>query len=478
MSNELIGKLRAIVGARNVLTRSDPGADLVAWERDWRSLQHGHALAVVRPTTTAQVAQVVKACAAAGISLVPQGGNTGLVVGATPDASGQQVVLSLLAMTQVRKFDAANASVTVEAGCVLQHLQALCEREGYLFPLSLGAEGSCSIGGNLATNAGGTQVIRFGNARDLCLGLEVVTADGEVWSDLSGLRKNNTGYDLRNLFIGSEGTLGIITAATLKIFPQPAAMLTSFVAVPDVASAVELLKLAGDRLGPGLTGFELMNQQGLSLVARHFPQQRVPLWQDAPFCALLEASDHESEEHARLLFERLLETAFERGLVSDAVIAESIAQSRALWHVRESISLAQAEEGANLKHDISLPISSIPHFVQEVGGRLQDRYPLLRIVNFGHLGDGNLHYNIQAAENDHAGSALHAVQEEVTALVYDAVARHDGAFSAEHGIGSLKVTELRRYKPPSAVRLMEKLKDTLDPTNLLNPGRVLDAGRS
>jgi len=246
--------------------------------------------------------------------------------------------------------------------------------------------------------------------------------------------------------------------------------------VPNLASAVELLKLAGKRLGANLTGFELMNQEGLRLVARHLPQQRVPLWQDAPFCVLLEASDHESEVHARLLFEQLLETAFEFGLISDAVIAESIAQSRALWHVRESISLAQAEEGANLKHDISLPISSIPCFVEEVGARLQVRYPALRIVNFGHLGDGNLHYNIQAAEDDRQGSALRAVQEEVTELVYDTVAEFDGAFSAEHGIGSLKVKELRKYKPASAVCLMEKLKMTLDPLNLLNPGRVLGTG--
>ena len=473
MSTELLASLRAIVGSANVLTHEQPGQDLAAWEKDWRGLAQGRALAVVRPTSTQQVAAVVRACAGAGVSIVPQGGNTGLVVGSTPDASGRQVVLSLTAMTKVRQFDAANASITVEAGCVLQGLQEICEKEGFLFPLSLGAEGSCTIGGNLGTNAGGTQVIRFGNARDLCLGLEVVTADGEIWSDLSGLRKNNTGYDLRNLFIGSEGTLGIITAATLKVFPRPAATLTSFVATPSAEAAVELLKLAGARLGAALTGFELMNQAALGLVASHYPQLRVPLWETSPYCVLLEASDHESEAHARALFEGLLEAAFEAGLAADAVIAASIAQSQALWHVRESISLAQAEEGANLKHDIALPISRIPRFVADMEALIAARFPGLRVMNFGHLGDGNLHFNIQAAEADRDGVALGKVHAQVTQAIYEAVAQCGGAFSAEHGIGGLKVEELQRYKPASAVRLMRTLKKALDPQNTLNPGRVL-----
>lgn len=473
MSTELLSALRCAVGAANVLTHEDPGSDLRAWENDWRGLAQGRALAIVRPGSTQKVAEVIKACALHGVSIVPQGGNTGLVVGSTPDDNGAQVVLSLLGMNKVRRVDAANASITVEAGCVLQAVQELCGREDFLFPLSLGAEGSCTIGGNLATNAGGTQVIRFGNARDLCLGLEVVTADGEVWSDLAGLRKNNTGYDLRNLFIGSEGTLGVITAATLKMFALPAATLTSFVAVPSVQAAVELLRLAGQRLGPSLTGFELMNRAALGLVAKHYPQQRVPLWESSPYCVLLEASDHESEAHARQLFEQLLETAFERDLITDAVIAESIAQSRALWHVRESISLAQAEEGASLKHDISLPISSIPQFVDETDGLLQQRFPGVRIIDFGHLGDSNLHYNIQAAEGDSQGRELKSMQASITEAVYDAVARFGGAFSAEHGIGSLKVRELQAYKPASAIALMKKLKRALDPHNLMNPGRVL-----
>ncbi|SEB06324.1 FAD-binding oxidoreductase [Variovorax sp. YR216] len=475
MKNELIAALRAVVGASSVLTSEGAAADLTAWERDWRGLRQGRALAVVRPRSTEQVAAVVRTCAEAGVSIVPQGGNTGLVVGSTPDASGQQVVLSLRDMNRIRRFDPVNASMTVEAGCILQILQEHCEGEGFLFPLSLGAEGSCTIGGNLATNAGGTQVIRFGNARDLCLGLEVVTADGEIWSDLSGLRKNNTGYDLRNLFIGSEGTLGIITAATLKMYPSPVAVVTAFVAVPTPDSATNLLKLAGRRLGSALTGFELMNQAALGLVAKHYPHQQVPLWQSSPYCVLLEVSDHESEAHARTLLEEMLGDALEEGVVTDAIIAESIAQSRALWHVRESISLAQADEGAHLKHDISLPVSSIPQFISDVEGQLARLSPGLRLIDFGHLGDGNLHFNVQAAEADRDGSALRKLQGDITHVVYEQVARFGGSFSAEHGVGSLKTGELRSYKSASAIKLMTKLKVALDPLNMLNPGCVLGA---
>ncbi|MDO9292344.1 MAG: FAD-binding oxidoreductase, partial [Hydrogenophaga sp.] len=319
--NALLDPLRAIVGAPHVLTHDDPATDLSAWENDWRQRARGRALAVVRPASTAEVAAVVKACAAAGASIVPQGGYPGLVVGSVPDDRGTQVVLSLTRMNRVRAIDGANLTMTVDAGCVLQALQEAAEQAGFLFPLSLAAEGSCTIGGNLATNAGGTQVVRYGNARDLCLGLEVVTAQGEVWNGLSGLRKDNTGYDLRDLFVGSEGTLGIITAATMKLYPQPAARLTAWAAVPDLASAVALLGLAHQHLGAGLTGFEVMGQFALSLVAKHFPQQRVPLWEHSAYCVLLENSDSESEEHARAQFERLLETAFENGVVSDAVVA-------------------------------------------------------------------------------------------------------------------------------------------------------------
>ena len=428
---------------------------------------------MVRPGSTDEVAAVVRACAAHGVSIVPQGGNTGLAVGSVPDESGTQVLLSLRRLDKVRAIDAANLTVTAEAGCILQNLQAAAAGAGFLFPLSLAAEGSCTIGGNLATNAGGTQVLRYGNARELCLGLEVVTPQGEVWNGLGGLRKDNTGYDLRDLFIGSEGTLGIITAATMKLYPLPAARLTAWAAVPSMQAAVDLLGLAHRHLGAGLTGFEVMNQFSLGLVDRHFPPLRVPLFRDSAWCVLLENSDHESEDHARALFERLLEAALESGCVTDAVVAESLAQAKALWHIRESIPLAQAEEGLNIKHDISVPISRIPAFVAETDALLAREITGVRLVDFGHLGDGNLHYNVQAPQGQDAAAFLRDEEERINTLVFDAVARHGGSISAEHGIGSLKAAKLPHYKSPVALQMMRAIKQALDPQGLMNPGRVL-----
>jgi FAD/FMN-containing dehydrogenase len=468
----LLAKLVSIVGPSHVLTR-EGGADLTAWERDWRGRQHGRSLAVVRPGSTAEVAAVVQACAQAGTAIVPQGGNTGLVVGGVPDEHGQEVVLSLQRMTAVRAIDRANLTLTVEAGCVLQTVQEVAEAAGLLFPLSLAAEGSCTIGGNLATNAGGTQVLRYGNTRDLCLGLEVVTAQGEVWNGLSGLRKDNTGYDLRHLFIGSEGTLGIITAACLRLYPRPMAQLTAWAALPSLEAAVSFLELAQGRLAAGLTGFEVMGQFALSLVDKHYPHLRVPLWRDAPYCVLLENSDHESEDHARDQFEALLALAFEQGLVSDAIVAENLAQAQALWHIRESIPLAQSQEGLNIKHDVSVAVSRIPEFVADASAQLQAALPGIRLVNFGHLGDGNLHFNVQAPAGIDPAVFLREQEDRVNTLVYDAVARAAGSISAEHGIGALKVDTLPQYKSPIALDLMARIKHALDPLNTLNPGRVV-----
>ncbi len=471
--NALLDLLRGIAGAANVLTEGDLGA----WEQDWRKRLRGKALAVVRPGNTAEVAAVVKACAGAGVSIVPQGGNTGLVGGSTPDVSGTQIVLSLQRMNKIRAIDTDNLTMTVEAGCVLQTLQETAEKAGYLFPLSLAAEGSCVIGGNLATNAGGTQVVRYGNSRELCLGLEVVTAQGEVWEGLSGLRKDNTGYDLRDLFIGSEGTLGIITAATMKLYPLPAATLTAWAAVPSLEHAVQLLGLAHRHLGAGLTGFEVMGRFALSLVAKHFAQMRVPLYDAHPFCVLLENSDHESEGHAREQFERLLETALDSGCVSDAVVAENLSQAHQLWHIRESIPLAQAEEGLNIKHDISIAVSRIAQFCRVTDGLLNDAIPGVRLVNFGHLGDGNLHYNVQApatgAYADDAPAFLREQEDRVNSIVYDSVQAFGGSISAEHGVGSLKVEKLEHHKSPVALDMMRAIKRSLDPRNTLNPGRVV-----
>jgi FAD/FMN-containing dehydrogenase len=465
----LVDRLRRIVGEPHVLTEGD----LSAFEQDWRKRSRGKALAVVRPATTAQVALVVKTCAEAGTSIVAQGGNTGLVVGSIPDDSGRQIVLSLQRLNAVREVDSSNLTITAEGGCVLQTVQQAAQGAGFLFPLSLAAEGSCTIGGNLATNAGGTQVMRYGNARDLCLGLEVVTAQGEIWDGLSGLRKDNTGYDLRDLFIGSEGTLGIITAATMKLYPVPAATLTAWAAVPSLEDAVRLLGLAYKHLGSSLTGFEVMGQFALSLVARHFRQMRVPLYEQAPFCILLENSDQESEAHARGRFELLLETAMEEACVTDAVVAESLTQAHQLWHIRESIPLAQAEEGLNIKHDISLPVSAIAEFCRTTNAALERVIPGVRIVNFGHLGDGNLHYNVQAPPGGDSATFLLEQEDRVSTLVYDSVQRLGGSISAEHGVGSLKVDKLEQHKPAVALGLMRAIKRSLDPANIMNPGRVV-----
>src|SRR5665811_1516463 len=451
---ELIESLRQIAGAAHVLT----DGDLTAWEQDWRKRSTGKALAVLLPGSTDEMAQVVKACAdflktrpGSGLSIVPQGGNTGLVVGSTPDASGHQIVLSLQRMNKVRNLDAANLTMTMEAGCILQNLQQRAEDSDLLFPLSLGAKGTCTIGGNLGTNAGGTQVLRYGNARELCLGLELVSAQGEMWHGLTGLRKDNTGYDLRDLFIGSEGTLGVITAATMKLYPRAAAQLTAWAAVPSLKAAVNLLGLAQRHLGAGLTGFEIMGQFALSLVVKHFPQLRVPLHRESPFCVLLENSDHESEAHARTQFEQLLQAAFDQGSVTDAVVAENLSQARQLWHIRESITLAQPLEGLNIKHDISIPVSGIPDFVRVTDALLQQAIAGVRVVNFGHLGDGNLHYNVQAPEGVDAAAFLKQHEAQVNTIVFDSVQAFDGSISAEHGIGSLKMEQMEKYK--SAVAL-------------------------
>ena len=464
----LLNALREIVGAAQVLDRGD----LSAYELDWRKRYRGTAGAVVRPGSTAEVAAVVRACAAAGVSLVPQGGNTGLVGGGVPDTSGAQVLLSLQRLQRVRALDPANLTITVEAGCVLQSVQAAAEAAGLLFPLSLAAEGSCTLGGNLATNAGGTQVLRYGNARELCLGLEVVTAAGEVWDGLSGLRKDNTGYDLRDLFIGSEGTLGVITAATMKLFPQPAATLTALASAASLEACVALLRLARARLGAGLTGFEVMNRFSLALVREHFPHLPQPI-DAAPWTVLLEHADGGGEAHAREQFEQLLGDALEQGIVGDAAVAESLAQSSALWHLRESIPMAQAQEGLNVKHDIALPVSAIPDFVAETDAALEAAFPGIRLVDFGHLGDGNLHYNVQAPVGESAPAFLAAHEHDINRLVFDAVQRFGGSFSAEHGIGALKRDELAQRKSPVALGLMRAIKAALDPHGRMNPDRLL-----
>ena len=469
LSSDVYSRLLSIVGQSALITDAD---ELVPYLREQRGNYQGHSQLCILPSTTQQVADVVRTLYEAGIPMVPQGGNTGLCGGAVAAESGEQVLINLKRMNRIRAVDADNFTLTVEAGCILADVQAAALAAERLFPLSLAAEGSCQIGGNLATNAGGTQVLRYGNARALCLGLEVVTADGDVWDGLSGLRKDNTGYDLRDLFIGSEGTLGIITAATLALSPQPAAVTTALAACDGVRSALALLDLARNRLGAGLTGFELMNRFSLDLVARHFPALPMPL-AGAPWTVLLEQSDNEGEAQARSRFEALLSDALERGVITDAVVAESLAQSRALWHVRESIPLAQAEEGLNIKHDIAVPVSAIPAFVEQTDAALQTYRPGVRLVDFGHMGDGNLHYNVQAPAGEDGARFLAEHEHAINGIVYDAVQRFGGSISAEHGVGVLKRDELVQRKSPVAMALMRALKHALDPAGRLNPGRVV-----
>ena len=450
---------------------TDP-ADTAPFLLDWRKRYVGRARAVVQPSSVEEVARLVGWCAEQHVPLVPQGGNTGLTGGSVPDDSGKAVVLSLTRMNRIRAIDPINNTLTAEAGVVLATAQSAADAAGRLFPLSLAAQGSCTIGGNLSTNAGGTGVLRYGNARELCLGVEVVTARGEVWHGLRGLRKDNTGYDLRDLFIGSEGTLGVITAATLKLFPKPAAQVTALAALASPHAALTLLELAQSMLGPALTGFELMSQMCLSLVARHFDDCAAPFDAPHPWCVLLESSDSQSEAHATERFDALMERAFESGLIADALIAQSIAQSRKFWALRENISEAQAAEGKNIKHDISVPISSIGDFVAATDAALARQFPGVRMVVFGHLGDGNLHYNVSPPLGMNEDTFL-AMQDDINALVHDAVAANSGSISAEHGIGVLRRDEMLRYKSPVELALMRTIKDAFDPKGIMNPGKLI-----
>ena len=464
----LLQTLAAAVGEPNVLT----GADAAPYLTDWRKRFVGAALAVVRPASTAEVAAIVRACTESRTPMVPQGGNTGLVGGGTPDASGQAVVISLQRMKRVRSIDVANDTITVEAGCVLQEVQQAALAQARLFPLSLAAEGSATIGGNLATNAGGVQVLRYGNARELTLGLEVVLAGGEVWDGLRGLRKDNTGYDLKHLFIGAEGTLGVITAATLKLYPLPAAQMTALAALPSLASATRLLERARAAAGAALTAFEVMGAITLRHAVETLPALRMPLPPAHPWYVLLELSDAEGEQHATSVFERILADALEAGDIVDAAVASSIAEARSLWALREGIPEAHARRGGNVKHDISLPVSSIAEFVESTNEALRRRFAWIEPIVFGHLGDGNLHYNMGTVAGTPIDVAF-AREKEINEVVNDAVHARGGSISAEHGLGQLKREAITRYKGALELDLMRRIKHALDPLGLMNPGKVI-----
>lgn len=465
----LINDLISIVGADHVLE----GEEAAPYLTDWRGRYTGRAQAVVRPANTQEVAEVVKLCARYEVPMVTQGGNTGLCGGATPNNKGDAVLILTTRLNHILNVDTVNDTITVQAGCILQQVQEAATKQSRLFPLSLGAEGSCTIGGNLATNAGGTQVLRYGNARDLALGLEVVTPEGEILNGLRGLRKDNTGYDLRNLYIGSEGTLGIITAATLKLYPQPVAQCTALVAFGSLEDALYMLNYSRKGFASRLEGFELMSDYCLQIVNECFPEQNLPLSLDYPWYALIHIADSESEEQARSVFHRVLEQAFEDDIIQDAVLAESIQQSHDLWHLRESIPLAEAMVGKGIKNDISVPISRIAPFVDDTNTALQTWYPGVRHIIFGHLGDGNLHYNIGAPIGEEDGFL--SKQDEAFKIVFDNVVDYDGSISAEHGIGQLKKDMLPDYKSEIEISVMRKIKRALDPLALMNPGKVVDS---
>ena len=465
MSADFYDSLRAVVGATKVLTGA---ADLAPYCTDWRGRFSGSASCVVLPGSTEEVAAVVRACADAGTAIVPQGGNTGLCGGATP--TGGEVVIALTRLNRIRAVDADNNSITVEAGCTLHAVQQAAREIDRLFPLSLAAEGSATIGGNLATNAGGVQVLRYGNARELCLGLEVVLADGRIWNGLRALRKDNTGYDLKHLFIGAEGTLGLITAATLKLFPRPRAHATAWVAVPDPAAAVGLLGRLRAAAGDNVTAFEIVGRPALELVLRHIPGARDPLAGKPAWQALIELSGARDDLAATL--EQALQSAAEDGVVADAAVASSEAQAAALWALRENISEAQKIEGVSIKHDIAVPVSRIAEFIARADAALLAAFPQVRIVCFGHIGDGNLHYNLSRPDAQ-SNAEFIARTGAVNRIVHDLVHELGGSISAEHGLGQLKREEVLRYKSDTEMEMMRAVKQALDPRGLMNPGKLL-----
>jgi FAD/FMN-containing dehydrogenase len=462
-------QLRELLDEAAILTDPERIAPML---RDHRALYRGHALAVVAPADTAAVARVLAFCDEHRIGVVPQGGNTSYCGGATPDASSSQVLLSLARLNRVRAIDAANYTLVAEAGCVLATLQAAAAEAGRYLPLSLGSEGSCMLGGNLSTNAGGLNVIHYGMARELVLGLEVVLADGRVMDTLTGLRKDNTGYDVKSLFLGAEGTLGVITAACLKLYPAVQARATAFVAVRDPDAAVSLLGALRSASGDCVTSFELIPRVGVDLTTRHIPGVVDPLAAPSAWYVLAELSSARGEEPLDAILESALGRALEDGWIGDAAVAQSQRERDTFWRLRESIPEAQRKDGMSLKHDISVPVSSVPRFIEVAGSWVAQNVPQGVLVAYGHLGDGNLHFNI----NQRAGTQvaqLQAVEQKVKRAIHDLVKDFGGSFSAEHGIGQLKVFELERYANPVELDLMKRIKRALDPHNIMNPGKVL-----
>jgi D-lactate dehydrogenase (cytochrome) len=464
MSQALLETLKSIVGATFVLTDD---ADMETYMNEERGLFHERPLAVVRPASADEVAKVVVACGAAKVGVVPQGGNTGLVGGAV--ANQGSVIVAMGRMNRIRAINPEDFTMTVEAGCVLQDIREAADAAGCLFPLSLGAQGSCQIGGNLATNVGGINTLRYGTARDNVLGVEAVLPDGRVWNGLRALTKDNTGYSLRNLFVGSEGTLGIITAAVLKLYPKPVAVETAFCGLSDLDAALPLLDRARRYSGDSVSAFELICRTGVEMSTTHLVGVSDPLEGTHPWYALVEFSSTHDGEGLRADFEKFLESAFEDGIIADAVIAESLEQARMLWRIREELPEAQKHEGGSIKHDVSVPVRSVPDFIRRASAAVVAAMPGTRPVPFGHMGDGNIHFNVSqpvGADKD----AYLARWHEMGKVVYDIVDELGGSFSAEHGVGRLKVEDLARYRSAVEIDLLKRIKAAIDPQGVMNPG--------
>ncbi len=465
----VIERLKAAVGEGGYV--DNPG-DLEGYTSGWRDDFQGAVPLVLRPKTTAEVAALVKICAETGTGIVPQGGNTGLTGASQPHGDMSEVIISTSLMNQVREIDIANDTMTVEPGVVLQDIQRIAAEHDRLFPLSLGAQGSCQIGGNISTNAGGTQVLRYGNTRALVLGLEVVLPSGEVWNGLRGLRKDNTGYDLKHIFIGGEGTLGIVTAAVLRLFPLPSAVETAWCAVPSPEKAVELLGHMKSRMGDQVSGFELLQRSIVDLVLEHIDGTEDPVQGLYPWYVLMEVSGQGEPGSLAEPFTDTLGAAAEAGLIEDAAIASSGAQGQKFWQMREDMAEAQKRAGPSIKHDVSVPVSKIPEFLTRAGEALEAAYPGINIVAFGHVGDGNLHYNPVAPEG-WSRQAFAGEREKVNRIVHDIVISLKGSISAEHGVGRLRLDENLHYKSDVEIELLRTVKRALDPQNIMNPGKMI-----
>ncbi|MGQ0675093.1 MAG: FAD-binding oxidoreductase [Rhodospirillales bacterium] len=465
----LLDRLRAALGPKGFI---DETRAMAPHLKDWRGLYSGTSPAVLFPASTEEIAKAVAACAEAGVGVVPQGGNTGLVGAGVPRHASGEIVVNLKRMNRVRLIDAADYTMVAEAGCVLADLQKAAESADRLFPLSLGAEGSCQIGGNLSTNAGGINVLRYGNARELVLGLEVVLPDGRVWNGLRRLRKDNTGYALKHVFIGAEGTLGIITAAALRLFPRPRETATAFAALRDLDAAVELLAILRAGSGDAVSSFELVPRMAIDLCLRHLPGIADPLKDRHAWCALIEFTGTVADGRTAAALEASLAAALDRGVIVDATIAQSQDQAKKIWRIREELPEAQVRAGANIKHDVSVAVSQVPEFIRRADAALKSLVPGAETLAFGHVGDGNVHYNLCPPPGADLAAFI-AKTEAVGKIVYGIAAEMDGSFSAEHGIGQLRRQALLQYRSPLEVELMRSLKRALDPKGLMNPGKVL-----